>query len=136
MPADEADQDSRNRPIQYIRFGEARRDDEAGRGVPCYEAIFRNGRIQLLTDGIDPMVAGQRLAAARAARRPVHMVVGRPLGIAPDGATLLAIGFELPLFAYSIDDVEMMPDEPLPGASPGRPTAARAARPHRERMVA
>lgn len=136
MPTDEADQDSARRPIQYIRFGEARRDDEAGRGVPCYEAIFRNGRIQLLTDGIDPAIAGRRLAAARQARRPVHMVVGRQLGIAPDGATLLAVGFELPLFAYTIDDVELLPDEPVPGVTGARPVPAHAGSPHRERLVA
>lgn len=136
MPADDADQDSRHRPIRYIRFGEARREDEAGRGVPCYEAIFRNGRIQILTDAIDSAVAGRQLAAARSARRPVHMVVGRPLGVAPDGATLLAVGFELPLFAYSIDDVELIPDAPVPGVTGGRSVPARAGGAHRARMVA
>ena len=136
MPADEADQDSRPRPIQYVRFGETRRDEDTGRGVPCYEAVFRSARIHLLTDGIDSAVAGRRLAAARAAGRPVHMVVGRPIGTAPDGATLLAVGFELPLFAYSIDDVELMPDEPVPGVPAKRPDATRAGGPQHERMVA
>ncbi|BBK36827.1 hypothetical protein STAQ_19050 [Allostella sp. ATCC 35155] len=136
MPAEDTDQDSEHRPIQYIRFGESRRDDGTGRGVPCYEAVFRDDRIQLLTDGIDPVATGRHLAAARSARRAVHMVVGRPLGVAPDGATLLAVGFELPLFAYSIDDVELMSDEPAPGVTVRRPDATRAAGSHRERMVA
>ena len=103
---------SRGQRVQFIHLGELPDSEPVLRGesggAACYEAIFEDGRIRILTDGIDIAAAEQTLAAARAEQRRVQIVVGQPIGIAPHGATLLAVGYAEPLFAYSIDDVELM----------------------------
>lgn len=114
-------------PVRYIRIGDAAEDDAAA-AVRCYPVLFEDGRIRILTDGIDRNTAARALAAARIARRRIHLVVGHPVGIAADGSPMLAIGFQLPLFAYTIDDVEL-----APAPVPERPAFGR---PADDRMVA
>ena len=109
MRAGTADMGDAEPAVQYVRLGAFSPDEAPPGGLPCYAAVFEDGRIRILTEGIDTKAATRALAAAQATRRPVHILVGRPLGLAPDGATLLAVGFAQRLFAYTIDDVELMP---------------------------
>lgn len=118
-------------PIQYVRFGEPAAVDDPAQGVPCFEAVFDHGRIHILTDGVDPQIAGRILAGARAERQRIQLVVGQPIGLAPGGATLVAVGFEQPLFAYSIDDVDLMP-----ALAQAQPIRTRLDEPDAHRLVA
>lgn len=105
--------------VQYIHLGALPDDDE---GVTCYEAVFEGGRIHIPSHGIDlpsapapgrgPQRAGapshRRRTADRPGRRRCHQ-----------GCRRLCRA----LFAYTIDDVELLGQvecgKALPDAMPG-----------------
>ncbi|BBK31481.1 hypothetical protein EDC65_0285 [Stella humosa] len=106
--------------VQYIHLGALPDDDE---GVTCYEAVFEGGRIHIPSHGIDLPSARRHLAEARSEQARLHIVVGRPIGLDAGGATRVAVGYAEPLFAYTIDDVELLGQvecgKALPDAMPG-----------------
>jgi hypothetical protein len=133
-------QSARRERVQYVRLGPLPEENSMDHllhpdGVPCYEAIFEGGRIRILADGLDLAATEAELMQARAEERRPHILVGKLTGIGPDGAPRLTVGYAVPLFGYTIHDVELLtthvpaghlqagrPDRPKPGQSkPGQP---------------
>ncbi len=113
---------------QYIRLGGLPEEDTAGHpsceaGVACYEAVFEDGRIRILADGLDVAATRRELLVAMAEGRRPHILVGKLVGLGLDGAPRLAVGYSVPLYAYSIADIELV-FSPIPAGRPARTTGS------------